>query len=58
MAEVLSLLRGLDEFLEIFGCSSILIELDSLELVKYCNDMIEVWNRYVAILAECFVKAG
>jgi ribonuclease HI len=41
-AEALSLLRGL-EFLERFGCSKVLIESNSVELIQCCNGTIEVW---------------
>jgi ribonuclease HI len=51
--EATALLKGL-EFLEQIGCSSVYIELDSLELVQACTGEIEVWSPYTAILVECF----
>ena len=37
---------------------SMIIESDSLELIQACNGVIEVWNPYTAILADCFSKAS
>ena len=56
-AKALALLKGL-QFLESVGCSSVIIESDSLELIQVCNGEIAVWSPYSAILAECFSKAS
>lgn len=53
----MALLKGLD-FLERLGCSNVVIESDSLELIQACNGTIEIWNPYSAIQAECFLKAS
>jgi hypothetical protein len=42
------------EFLEELGCSSVIIESDSLELIR----VVEVWSPYSAIMVECFLKAS
>ena len=54
-AEALALQKGL-QLLERLGCSSVVIESDSLELIKACNREIEIWNPHAAILAEIFMK--
>jgi ribonuclease HI len=56
-SKALALLRGL-ETIEDLGSTPIMIESDSLELIKACNGVIEVWNSYSTILAECFMKVG
>jgi ribonuclease HI len=53
----MALLKGL-EFLEKLGCSSVVVESDSLELIQACNGESEVWSPYDAILTECFVKTS
>ena len=55
-AEAMALLRGL-QFLKKLGCSSAIIESDSVELVQACNGEIEVWTSHAAILAEIVMKA-
>ena len=55
-AESMALVRGL-QFLQRLGCSSPIIESDSLELIQACNRKIEVWSPHVAILAESFMTA-
>jgi hypothetical protein len=44
--------------LDQLGCSFIVVESDSLELIQACNGVIEVWSPYSAIWAECFMKAS
>ena len=36
------------------GCSQIIVESDSPELIEACNGTIELWSPYTAILADCF----
>ena len=56
-AESMALVRGL-QFLQGLGCSSAIIESDSLELIQSCNRKIEVWSPHAAILAEGFMSAS
>ena len=56
-AEAMALLRGL-QFLQRLGCSSAIIESDSLELIQACNRKIEIWSPHAAILAESFMNAS
>jgi hypothetical protein len=56
-SEALDLLKGA-KLMDQFGCSSIVVESDSMELIKACNGAIEVWSPYSAILVECFMKAS
>jgi hypothetical protein len=39
------------------GCSLVVTESDSLELVQAYNGIIEVWIPYTSILGDCFQKA-
>lgn len=56
MAEAPAPKKGL-KFIETLGISKIIIESDSLELIQACNSVIEVWSRYSAVLADCFMIA-
>jgi ribonuclease HI len=50
---VVAFQRGL-QFIEQIGCSPVIIESDSLQLVQAFNGVIEIWSPYTAILADCF----
>lgn len=52
-AEASALQKGL-LFAQDLGCSPIVIESVSLELIQACNGVIEIWSPYTAILADCF----
>lgn len=52
-AEAMALRHGLN-ILEGIGCSPVIVESDSLELINACNGVIELWSPYTAILADCF----
>jgi ribonuclease HI len=56
-AEAYAMLKGL-EFLDKFGCSSCIIESDSLELIQACTGEMDINGPYTAILADCFQKAS
>ena len=56
-AEAFGLLKGL-ELLEQLGCSSVIVESDSMELIQACNGVLEVLSPFSAIMAECFLKAS
>jgi ribonuclease HI len=56
-AEALALLKRIN-MPDQLGCSSIMVESDSLELIQACNGVIVAWSPYSAILAECFMKAS
>jgi ribonuclease HI len=52
-AEAVTFERGL-QFFEQIGCSSVIIESDSLQLVQAFNGVVEIWSSpYTAILADC-----
>jgi ribonuclease HI len=54
--EAVALQRGL-QFIEQIGCSSVIIESDSLQLVQAFNGVIVIWSSpYTAILADCFQR--
>jgi ribonuclease HI len=52
-AEAYALLKGL-KFLDKIGCSSCIVESDSLELIQACIGEVEINGPYSAILADCF----
>jgi hypothetical protein len=56
-SEASALLKG-PEFLERFGCSHCYVESDSLEITEACNGEVEIHSPYLAILADCFLKAS
>ena len=56
-AKVTALQRGL-QLIENLGCSSVIIETNSLELCQAFNGIIEVWSPYGAILVDCFVRTS
>ena len=56
-AEAFGLLKGL-ELLEQLGCSSVIVESDSMELIQACNGVLEVLSPFSLIMAECFLKAS
>jgi ribonuclease HI len=54
--EAIALQKGL-QLIEDLGCSLVVIESDSLELVQAYNGVIEVWSPYTSILADYFQRA-
>jgi hypothetical protein len=42
------------ELLETIGCTPVIMESDSLELVKVCNREVDLWPPYTAVLTDCF----
>lgn len=54
--EAMALLKGL-VLVEQLGCSPVIVESDSLELVQLWNGVTEVMTPYTAIMAECFAIA-
>ena len=55
-AESIAIKKGLD-LVERLGCKRITVESDSLEVIKACRGLIEIWSPYTAILADIFQKA-
>jgi ribonuclease HI len=55
--EAYALLKGL-QLINRIGCSPIILESDSLELVQAFNGDAEIWSLYTAILADCFQLAN
>ena len=55
-AEALAMLKGL-ELLERLGCTNIIIEFDSLELINACKGEVDMFSPYTTTLVECFAKA-
>jgi ribonuclease HI len=51
-AEASALRYGL-ELLETIGCTPVIVESDSLELVKVCNREVDLWLSCTAILTDC-----
>ena len=43
--------------MERLGYVPMIVESDSFELIQVCNDIIEIWSPYMAVLADCFQKA-
>ena len=56
-AEAYAFLDGL-KLVQSLGCSNIVLESDSLELVQACNGSTEIWSPYSAVLVECFLIAS
>lgn len=56
-SEAVALQRGLS-MVQDLGCTDVIMESDSLELIQSCNGIIEVWTPYTAILADCFQMAS
>jgi ribonuclease HI len=52
-AEAMALKNGM-LLLENIGCSPVVVESDSMELITACNGVIELWSPYSAVLADCF----
>jgi ribonuclease HI len=52
-AEAMALKNGM-LLLENIGCSPVVVESDSMELITACNGDIELWSPYSAVLADCF----
>jgi ribonuclease HI len=52
-AEAMAMKNGM-MLLENIGCSPVVVESDSLDLITACNGEIELWSPYSAILADCF----
>ena len=55
-AEARAIQKGL-EFVEYLGCTRLIVESDSLEVIQACNGLTEIWSLYTAALADCFPKA-
>ena len=43
--------------IENLGCSSVIVESDSMELVQLCNGETEVLTPYATVMVECFAIA-
>ena len=54
--DALAMLKGL-ELLERLGCTNIIIESDSLELINACKGEVDMFSPYTTTLVECFAKA-
>ena len=55
-AEALALRRGL-QLVDDLGCTPVIMESDSLELVEAFNGVTEIWSPYTSILMDCFLIA-